>query len=358
MKSIYIHIPFCVKKCNYCDFYSGSFGLDIQEKYVSALIRHIKSRNIKSVETIFIGGGTPTILSSKDLDRLMEALYGLNPKEFTVEANPGTITKENLEILKNGGVTRLSIGLQSSEDRLLKILGRSHTNKEFLESAELAKAFGFALNADAMFGLPSQTVKDWERTLKQLTSLDFPHISCYSLTISENTPFGKKLPFPLPPEEDERLMYSMAEDILGDAGILKYEVSNFAKPGFECRHNLLCWNTESYGAFGSSAHGYEDNIRYCYDQSVLEYIENPEKTILEKLTKDDQMSEFCILALRLVSGINIKAFKDKFDIEPYIPFGNVIDKNISSGLLHQQNGHIALTDKGFDLANTVMADFL
>ena len=358
MKSIYVHIPFCVKKCHYCDFFSGHYSDETKEKYVSALTEHINSSNIKKTETIFIGGGTPTILSDKLLSKLLESLSQLSPKEFTVEANPCTITKEKLSVLKGGGVTRLSIGMQSSEDRLLKIIGRSHTNDEFLKCAELAKQFGFTINADAMFGLPSQTVKDWEKTLCQLISLDIPHVSCYSLTIAENTPFGKKLPFPLPTEEEERLMYSMAEDILGEAGINRYEVSNYARDGHQCLHNLMCWKGMEYRAFGSSAHGYEENIRYCYDQSVEEYIKMPHKTILEKLSEDDKMSEFCILSLRLVTGIDIKEFREKFNTDIFQKFDSVINKNIALGLLKSENNHISLTKQGFDIANTVMADFL
>ena len=358
MKSIYIHIPFCLKKCLYCDFYSLSDRDDIKNDYVKAVTNHIKQRDLKHVETIFIGGGTPTSLSEDQLYRLMDSLSHLSPKEFTVEANPGTITPEKLKILRDGKVTRLSIGMQSSSDRLLKIIGRTHTNREFLEAVETAKKFGFELNADAMFSLPSQTEAEWEETLKQLINLDIPHVSCYSLTIAENTPFGKRLPAPLPDEDSERKMQKMAVDMLGNAGIKRYEISNFAKENHRCMHNFLCWHGEEYAAFGAAAHGYEDGVRYCFEPDIYKYIKNPEKIIVETLSEEDRISELCMLSLRLTDGISEYEFSRKFGIDIYRRFKDSIDKNISLGLLKRENGRIFLTDYGFDFANTVMEEFI
>ncbi len=358
MKSIYIHIPFCVSKCLYCDFYSSPKFLGLAESYVDSLVKHIKSEDIRDTKTVFIGGGTPTCLSEEGLYKIMEALSASKPAEFTVEANPGTVTKEKLRILKDGGVTRISIGMQAAQDRLLKIIGRSHTHKDFLEAVELAKEFDFEINADAMLGLPSQTEGEWLETLNCITSLEIPHASCYSLTIAENTPFGKELPCPLPDEETERRMYKTAKELLGASGMNRYEISNYAKEGHECLHNLLCWHGEEYKAFGSGAHGYENGIRYCYEDDIKGYITKPEKVVIEKLSERDRISELCILSLRLATGIDEAEFFEKFGINVYELYKNVIDKYVAGNLLCRKEGHIYLTEHGLNFANTVMSDFL
>ena len=222
----------------------------------------------------------------------------------------------------------------------------------------MAKGFDFEVNADAIFGLPSQTEKEWEETLYQLISLDIPHVSCYSLIVAEGTPFGKCLPFPLPDEDSERRMQDMATEILKGAGLYRYEISNFAKPGHECLHNLLCWHGEEYAAFGAAAHGFENGIRYCYDEDIEKYIASPEKTVIEQLSEEDRISELCMLSLRLTKGICEDEFRQKFGIDVYEKFKSSINKNIKLGLLVRENGYIHLTDRGFDLANTVMEEFI
>lgn len=359
MAGLYIHIPFCVKKCLYCDFYSVENGGELFEDYVNALVRDIRAAELKNIESVFLGGGTPTALPERLLERLLgEILKKASPSEFTVEANPGTVSESKLRIFKDMGVTRLSIGLQAWQDRLLKIIGRIHTQKDFAYVLELAGKFGFDINADVMFNLPSQTMSEWEETLLRLSEFDVSHISCYSLTVAENTPFGRKLPFPLPGEDDERRMYRAAVSYLSSIGINRYEISNFAKPGHECRHNLCYWKLEDYAAFGAGAHGFENGKRYFYPDSIKDYIIGRKPEIEEALSEKDMISEYCMLALRLSEGINKAEFERKFGKSADVLFESEINKNVRLGLLEDTPYALKLTDLGFDFANSVAEDFI
>lgn len=359
MAGLYIHIPFCIKKCLYCDFYSVENGGEFFEDYVNALVCDIRSAELKNIESVFIGGGTPTALPEKLLERLLAAIAAkVSPAEFTVEANPGTVSESKLRIFKDMGVTRLSIGLQAWQDRLLKIIGRIHTRKDFVYALELAEKFGFDINADVMFNLPSQTADEWEETLFRLSEFDISHISCYSLTVAENTPFSRKLPFPLPGEDDERKMYKTAVSYLSSIGINRYEISNFARPGHECRHNLCYWKLKDYAAFGAGAHGFENGIRYFYGDSIKDYISGKAPETEEVLYEKDMISEYCMLALRLSEGINKTEFERKFGKSVDVLFENAIEKNVRLGFLKSDENSVRLTDLGFDFANSAAADFI
>ncbi len=357
MSGFYIHIPYCLKKCYYCDFFSVTKGNFTP--YIQALVRDIKKTDFEDVTSVYIGGGTPTILDAKNLDALLCAVSEkVNPLEFTIEANPKTVTAEKLSLLKNYGVNRISIGMQSTQDRLLNIIGRCHTHRDFLETVDLAKKYDFEINADAMFNLPSQTMEEWIESINTLINLDIPHVSCYSLTIAENTPFGKSLPYPLPKEDTERLMYKMAVDMLSAAGLKKYEVSNFAKEGHSCKHNMCYWKGEDYYAFGASSHGFLKGKRFYYEEDIEKYILGNPPVTEEVLSRKDRISEYCMLSLRLTEGISCTEFKSKFNQDIYTIFKDSINTHIKNGLLQKKGDSISLTDKGFDIANYVMEDFI
>lgn len=359
MSGLYIHIPFCVRKCFYCDFYSVEKGDRYFDSYVDALVRDINSSNLNNIKSVFLGGGTPTALSIYCLERLLGAIAKkASPIEFTIEANPGTVDEEKLRLFKDMGVTRLSIGLQAWQDRLLKIIGRIHTQRDFTETVSLAQKIGFDINTDVMFNLPSQTAEDWKETLSRVCELGISHVSCYSLTVEKNTPFGEKLPFPLPGEETEREMYKVANDFLSSNGINRYEISNFAKCGKECIHNLCYWKMEDYAAFGASAHGFENGKRYFYSDSIEDYINGKKPEIEEVLSEKDFMSEYCMLSLRLSEGIARNEFYDKFGVSVDSVFEKEITENIRLGLLEDTKDAVRLTDRGFDFANYVMKDFI
>lgn len=359
MSGLYIHIPFCVKKCLYCDFYSVEKGDRYFDSYVDALVRDINSSNLNNIKSVFLGGGTPTALSIYCLERLLGAIAKkASPIEFTIEANPGTVDEEKLRLFKDMGVTRLSIGLQAWQDRLLKIIGRIHTQRDFAETVSLAQKIGFDINADVMFNLPSQTVEDWKETLFRVCELGISHVSCYSLTVEKNTPFGKKLPYPLPGEEDEREMYRIAKDYLSSKGINRYEISNFARQGKECIHNLCYWKMEDYTAFGASAHGFEKGKRYFYSDSIEDYIKGRKPEVEEILSEKDFMSEYCMLSLRLSEGIVRNEFIDKFGVSVDSVFEKEIAENVRLGLLEDKGDAVRLTNRGFDFANYVMKDFI
>lgn len=359
MAGLYIHIPFCVKKCAYCDFYSVENGKLYFEDYVNALIRDISSSVLKDVKTVFIGGGTPTALPKELLEKLFSVLAKkVSPEEFTVEVNPGTADEDKMRIFKDTGVTRLSIGLQAWQDRLLKIIGRIHSRKDFTDAVALADKFGFDINADAMFNLPSQTEDEWTETLSGIVSLGIKHVSCYSLTIAENTPFAEKIPFPLPDESSERRMYKKAVGFLKAHGMERYEISNFAVSGHECLHNLCYWKMDDYFAFGAGAHGCVGGKRYFYPDSIKDYINGAGAVVDEVISERDFISEYCMLALRLSKGIKKSEFEEKFGYPPEYYFEKEINKNVRLGLLEICGDSLRLTEKGFDFANLVSEDFI
>jgi oxygen-independent coproporphyrinogen III oxidase len=365
IKSLYIHIPFCIKKCLYCDFNSCAEN-SYQEKYVEALINEVREIDHKKLETIFIGGGTPTILSLCDLEKLLKELSKFQPDEFTIEANPGTLTVEKLKLIKNYGVNRLSIGLQAWQDRLLANLGRAHKLGDFLSSYKSAREVGFNnINVDLMFGIPDQSMEDWIESIEEVLKLKPEHISSYSLIIEEGTPYfdmKNEGRLNLPDEETERLMFRYAVDRLNEQGIKHYEISNFAKEGYECKHNLTYWMDNKYIGCGAGAHSYIGNKRYYNVNNIHDYINSVRSgnTIQEviELSKDDEISEFMFLGLRLTNGINKQRFKERFAVCAEDVYLQELSEFVSQGLVINDKDNIKLTMKGVEFSNQVFVKLL
>ena len=375
---IYIHIPFCVRKCRYCDFLSSSAPADVQEAYMEALCKEVAGRSYEygdyRVVSVFIGGGTPSIVNPSWISKLMNLLkekFDVDKEaEITIEMNPGTVNEKALEIYKNAGINRLSIGLQSANNKELELLGRIHTYEDFLDSFNLARKLGFNnINVDIMSALPGQSFASYTETLQKIVNLEMPpeHISAYSLIIEEGTVFqdlydaGK---LDLPQEEAERQMYEYTEKFLAEKGYLRYEISNYAKPGKECRHNIGYWERREYLGFGIGAASLIDNRRFSNTSDRAVYIECPniEYPEVQQLSIADQMEETMFLGLRMTRGIREKDFEKKYGKTLVQVYGDVIQKHIKNGLLQRYtlDGEewITLTQKGLDVSNYVMADFL
>lgn len=368
--SLYIHIPFCKQKCLYCDFPSYCGKEDLMVRYVKAISKELERLQYTQINTIFIGGGTPTYLSLEALNILSDSIYKLNLSsdiEFTVEGNPGTFTKDKLIIFKRMGVNRLSIGLQAAQDSLLRKIGRIHSFQEFLDSFNLARNVGFDnINIDLMFGLPNQTLENWIETLEEVLKLNPDHISCYSLIVEEGTPFyqmyndGK---IELPNEDIERKMYYETLKILNERGYLQYEISNYSKIGKECKHNLVYWNLEEYIGVGSGAHSYIGGERFSNPVIIEDYIESVENNKFTKIDAhknsfEDEVEEFLFMGLRKIEGISLKKFEEKFKKNIYLIYADIIDKNRKRDLLEIVEGSLRLTKKGIELSNEVMSDFI
>ncbi|HBI6908408.1 TPA: oxygen-independent coproporphyrinogen III oxidase [Clostridium perfringens] len=372
--SLYIHIPFCAQKCLYCDFPSFARKDHLRKAYIEALNKEIISlrekHNNLEINTIFIGGGTPSVLESDELECLLKEVAKLNMAkdiEYSMECNPGNLTEEKLEVMKKYGVNRISIGLQAKQDNLLKGLGRIHNYKTFKENFLLAKKVGFNnINVDLMFGLPNQRLNEWEETLREIISLEPAHISAYSLIIEEGTAFynlyeNDKLK--LPTEEEERKMYHLAKKILEENGFNQYEISNYAKEGKECRHNLAYWNMDNWIGVGSASASYMDGKRIKNISSVEEYINsiNEKGEAIEEIinnSKNDNMEEFMFMGLRKINGIDENEFKNRFSMNINNVYGEIINKYIDEGLLIRESGRIFLSEKGIEISNIIMADFL
>lgn len=372
---LYIHIPFCQQKCNYCDFISYNCNQETINKYVSALKKEIIKYGSrvydKRIKTIFIGGGTPSVLKDYQLDNIIKEVYNnfaiSSNIEFSIECNPGTLTKQKLVNYKNYGINRLSIGLQSYDNKLLKNLGRIHTKEDFVENYYLAREVGFTnINIDLIYGLPNQKVSDWHNTLAKVVNLGPEHISAYALKVEEGTNFYSLFledKLILPNEEDEREMYHYAIDYLKENGINQYEISNFAKTGYESKHNLIYWKNEEYLGLGVGAHSYLDSVRFSNYSRIDKYIHslnNDELPIEEKELKDtkDRIVETMFLGLRLSEGINTKEFKKKYNISVYEIYKKKIEKLVNLGLLSIVNDTLKLTRYGMDVSNQVFVEFL
>ncbi|HFE9700235.1 TPA: radical SAM family heme chaperone HemW [Clostridium perfringens] len=372
--SLYIHIPFCAQKCLYCDFPSFARKDHLRKAYIEALNKEIISlrekHNNLEINTIFIGGGTPSVLEADELECLLKEVAKLNMAkdiEYSMECNPGNLTEEKLEVMKKYGVNRISMGLQAKQDNLLKGLGRIHNYKTFKENFLLAKKVGFNnINVDLMFGLPNQRLNEWEETLREIISLDPAHISAYSLIIEEGTAFynlyeNDKLK--LPTEEEERKMYHLAKKILEENGFNQYEISNYAKEGKECRHNLAYWNMDNWIGVGSAAASYINEKRIKNISSVEEYINsiNEKGEAVEEIitnSKNDNMEEFMFMGLRKINGIDENEFKKRFSMNINDVYGEILNKYIDEGLLIRESGRIFLSEKGIEISNIIMADFL
>lgn len=372
--SLYIHIPFCAQKCLYCDFPSFARKDHLRKAYIEALNKEIISlrekHNNLEINTIFIGGGTPSVLEADELECLLKEVAKLNMAkyiEYSMECNPGNLTEEKLEVMKKYGVNRISMGLQAKQDNLLKGLGRIHNYKTFKENFLLAKKVGFNnINVDLMFGLPNQRLNEWEETLREIISLEPAHISAYSLIIEEGTAFynlyeNDKLK--LPTEEEERKMYHLAKKILEENGFNQYEISNYAKERKECRHNLAYWNMDNWIGVGSAAASYINGKRIKNISSVEEYINsiNEKGEVVEEIinnSKNDNMEEFMFMGLRKINGIDENEFKKRFSMNINDVYGEILNKYIDEGLLIRESGRIFLSEKGIEISNVIMADFL
>lgn len=368
--ALYIHTPFCRQKCLYCDFPSFAKKENLMLEYVTALCKEIETIVHKKIKTIFIGGGTPTYLSLECFEMLNRSISKLDKGsdlEFTVEGNPDSFSREKLEFLKTMGVNRLSIGLQAWQDELLKKLGRVHSLEQFKKAFECAREIGFNnINIDLMFGLPGQKLEDWNNTLQEVMALNPEHISCYSLIVEEGTPFCQLESLGglnLPDEETEREMYKIAVGTLKQNGYFQYEISNFAKAGCECKHNLTYWNLQNYMGCGSAAHSYVDGLRYRNTEDIEKYIymlENESSAIVEEHVNslEDDMEEFMFMGLRKTEGIDEKEFEERFKKNIRLVYGTVIDKFIGRKLLLQSGSRIFLSSKGIELSNQVMCEFI
>ena len=370
---IYIHIPFCIKKCEYCDFVSYCNKEKYVPQYINALKKEIKNNINKEykITTIYIGGGTPSSIEENYIADIIETIKlnmnDENLKEFknvevTIEVNPGTVTEKKLETYKEIGINRLSIGLQETHDELLKSIGRIHTYEEFLKTYNLARKIGLNnINVDLMIALPNQTIQDIKENLEKIIKLNPEHISVYSLILEEGTPFYNKYnenKIKLPDEKLERNMYWYVKNTLENNGYIHYEISNFSKKGFESKHNMNCWNQEEYFGFGVAAHSYNNKTRYSNTNSIEEYIKGSNKIIHEKQTLEDMQKEYMLLGLRKIEGINIQKFKNKFAQNPIFIFKEQLSKLVDEELIIVDGNEIKLTNKGLDLANIVWEEFV
>lgn len=377
---LYIHIPFCVKKCFYCDFLSMPVDESIRRHYVCKLIEEIEYKSEKykeyEVSSLFFGGGTPSILSETQIAEIMKALQKnfsiKSDAEITIECNPGTLTGQKLSVYKQCGINRISIGLQSGNNQELNMLGRIHTYEEFLQNYDLVRKIGFDnVNIDLMSALPGQTVSDWEDTLTKVLKLRPEHISAYSLIIEEGTPFYEiyekdelrrkegKRPQYLPSEETERAMYEVTRSILAQKGYERYEISNYAKKGMECKHNIGYWTRKNYLGLGLGSASLVENVRFSNSSDLKEYLNGKfEPQEKEVLTRKEQMEEFAFLGLRMMQGISRRRFEEAFGVAIEAVYGEVIHKMTALGLLTQQAGHIMLTEDGISVSNYVMSEFL
>ncbi len=377
---LYIHIPFCVKKCFYCDFLSMPVDESIRRHYVCKLIEEIEYKSEKykeyEVSSLFFGGGTPSILSETQIAEIMKALQKnfsiKSDAEITIECNPGTLTGQKLSAYKQCGINRISIGLQSGNNQELNMLGRIHTYEEFLQNYDLVRKIGFDnVNVDLMSALPGQTVSDWEDTLTKVLKLKPEHISAYSLIIEEGTPFYQtyekdelrrqegERPQYLPSEETERAMYEVTRSILAQKGYERYEISNYAKKGMECKHNIGYWTRKNYLGLGLGSASLVENVRFSNSSDLKEYLNGKfEPQEKEVLTRKEQMEEFAFLGLRMMEGISRRRFEETFGVAIEAVYGEVIHKMTELGLLTQQAGHIMLTEDGISVSNYVMSEFL
>lgn len=404
---IYIHTPFCVKKCAYCDFLSFPADTNTQIQYVHALLNEIRFYGERmgdyQVSTIYIGGGTPSWLEPELLVAIMDQVYKSfrvrEDAEVSIECNPGTVTTAKLEAYRRAGINRLSIGLQSANNEELKMLGRIHTYEQFLKTYELARNAGYTnINVDLMSGLPHQSAESFADTLQKVIRLKPEHISAYSLIIEKGTPFYEKYKFDmvrqeagmktelLPTEDDVYKMLKLTQLVLAKAGYDRYEISNYAKPGYECRHNVGYWTRENYLGLGLGAASLVDNVRYSNTRELHEYIEicrditilppevfapeegmaAPERnwfgsnlhTEASVVSRKGQMEEFMFLGLRMTGGISRNEFEYNFGMPIEAAYVQVLPELQAQGLIEKREGRIYLTDRGMDVANYVMAQFL
>lgn len=378
---LYVHIPFCVQKCAYCDFLSVPADESLRQEYVDVLIQEIKGyremyRDYRA-STVFIGGGTPSILHPRQAGMILRALRDSfqisSDAEITIEANPGTVTEEKLTAWKEAGVNRLSIGLQSVKDDELRMLGRIHDHQQFLDTWKLVRQAGMKnVNIDLISAIPGQTLESWRETLRKTAELSPEHLSVYSLIIEEGTSFYEKygkahtknMPDPpLPDEETERMMYEETEAILQEYGYARYEISNYAKPGYECRHNIGYWQRKEYLGIGLGASSLVKKTRFRHISDLREYLTAAGDTrkICEEeevLTARDEMEEFMFLGLRMMGGVKKSEFFRLFGIQIEKIYEEPLNQMKENGLLEIIGDRIRLTKRGIDISNYVFEQFL
>lgn len=373
---LYVHIPFCVKKCNYCDFLSAPASERTYDAYVSRLLAEIGTAGLAykadGVTSVFIGGGTPSVLSAAQMRQLLRLLKDSFPvlpyAEITVECNPGTLDAEKLQAYYEAGVNRLSIGLQSADEKELRMLGRIHTFEQFVQNYELARKTGFKnINVDIISAIPGQKINDYRQTLLKVTALKPEHISAYALIIEEGTPFYEQMRrnlLQLPSEEVDRQMYQMTKDLLRQSGYERYEISNYARPGFECRHNTGYWLRKNYLGIGLGAASCIENVRFANIADLSGYLKTDAADLphvyaqREELSERAQMEEFMFLGLRLMRGVSAEDFQKQFSLTMESVYGEVIQKQLNQKLIKQTKTGYCLTDYGIDISNYVMAEYL
>ena len=383
---LYIHIPFCKRKCQYCDFLSAEANARQIAEYMKALREEIlmwaPAAAGHKVTSVFIGGGTPSILPTGEVEALMDMIhknYHLTEEaEVTIEANPGTVSLESLKAYHAKGINRISLGLQSTDNELLKKLGRIHSYEDFLNAFQAARMAGFRnINVDLISGIPGQSLSEWEKTLKRVAMLRPEHISAYGLIIEPGTPFHNKYaadeerreagyePMFLPTEEDEREMYQLTQSFLASKGYYRYEISNYAKKGKECAHNLGYWQRKEYLGFGLGAASLFKETRWSNTRELKEYINQIvrkqfplEEESLEELSDNAQMEEYMFLGLRMMQGIRRDEFEKCFGHTIEGIYGDLLNRLSKEGLLELEEGRIRLTDKGIDISNYVFSQFL
>ena len=370
---IYIHIPFCKKKCNYCDFISFNCNDEkIIEDYIKQLVLELKENmeNISqkyNVTTIYIGGGTPSYIKEMYIEEIITEIkkyVSVENTEITIEVNPGTSNLEKLKSYIKMGINRVSIGAQTTNNMLLKAIGRVHTYEQFETTYLDAKRAGFQnINVDLMIGLPNQTVNDVKKDLEKIIMLKPTHISVYSLILEENTKLEKQVltgKLVLPDEEIERKQYWLVKQQLENNGFEHYEISNFALNGYKSKHNINCWNQKEYIGIGLAAHSYLNNLRYSNTEILEIYLKDSKfkKQIHEKQTKKEQMKEFMLLGLRKIQGVRISEFKNKFVQNPIFYFKSELNDLVNKDLIMIEDDYIKLTNKGIDLANIVWEKFV
>lgn len=410
MLELYIHIPFCVRKCNYCDFLSFPAGKEIVERYVRALEEEIRrtgeavygqngrpgetmySQNGRpeeavygragggktevrpgsapKISTVFVGGGTPSVLEPEQIRNLFSCLresFLLEADaEISMEGNPGTLNREKLSVCREAGINRLSLGLQSADDGLLQTLGRIHTWEQFLYNYQDARQAGFRnINIDLMSSLPGQSLENYVKTLETVTALEPEHISSYSLILEEGTPFfaSEEIRRQLPDENTDREMYEKTKEILHEKGYERYEISNYAKPGFACRHNLGYWDEVPYLGLGLGASSYYKNARFSNETDIRTYMENPFVPFLgrndyECCDEKSRMEDYMIFGLRKMAGVSLSRFEKEFGTAAEEIYGGVIDRYMGMGLLVLEGDRLRLTDAGIDVSNRIFEDFL
>ena len=367
---LYVHIPFCVRKCQYCDFLSGPSDEETKDRYIEALLKEIRAAEHTEnyeIVSVFIGGGTPSALKAEAIASIMRTLqeqfFFCEDAEVTIEANPGTVDLEKLTIYRNVGINRLSLGLQSTDAEELKLLGRIHSYEEFLKSYEWAREAGFSnINIDLMFAIPGQTGEAWRQHLYQVAELNPEHISAYSLIIEEGTPFAEQN-LDLPDEDTEYQMYEDTAEILERYGYRQYEISNYAKQGYMCRHNAGYWQRREYLGFGLGASSLYGGMRFSNTHQMQEYLKESRtpdqiRKDVTVLSRNEQIEEFMFLGLRMTEGISEKKFEENFDVRLMDVYGDILQKYEETGFMEHMETKWRLTRKGIHVSNHILADFL